>query len=186
MKKENRRVLSFLLPALLVLLVGAALAVCLLRGGKEKTEKTEESEESNSLYCTLSVRCDNALGKTEEKAEILPEDGVIFPASRVSFMQGESVFDVLYRTLRENKIHMEFSETPLYGSTYIEGIGNLYEFDCGALSGWMYRVNGTFPNYGCSSYILSDGDVVEWVYTCDLGKDVGGEYIAEEENDEGV
>ena len=81
---------------------------------------------------------------------------------------------------------MEFSETPLYGSTYIEGIGNLYEFDCGALSGWMYRVNGTFPNYGCSSYILSDGDVVEWVYTCDLGKDVGGEYITREENDEGV
>ncbi len=180
MKKENRRVLSFLLPALLVLLVGAALAAHFLLGKKENAEKTD------TLYCTLSVRCDNALGKTEEKAEILPEDGVIFPASRVSFTQGESVFDVLYRTLRENKIHMEFSETPLYGSTYIEGIGNLYEFDCGALSGWMYRVNGTFPNYGCSSYILSDGDVVEWVYTCDLGKDVGGEYIAEEGNDEGV
>ena len=44
----------------------------------------------------------------------------------------------------------------------------------------MYRVNGTFPNKGCSSYLLSDGDTVEWVYTCDLGKDVGAEQTAAE------
>ena len=43
-------------------------------------------------------------------------------------------------------------------------------------SGWMYKVNGWFPNYGCSRYQLKDGDVIEWVYTCDLGKDVGGDY----------
>ena len=86
----------------------------------------------------------------------------------------ESIFDVLKRVCRENKIHMEFSETPVYQSAYIEGIGNLYEFDCGEGSGWMYRVNGEFPNYGCSRYTLADGDTVEWVYTCDFGADVGG------------
>ena len=69
---------------------------------------------------------------------------------------------------------MEFSQSPVYETAYIEGIGNLYEFDAGALSGWMYRVNGWFPNYGCSSYQVQDGDVIEWVYTCDLGADVGG------------
>ena len=53
-------------------------------------------------------------------------------------------------------------------------IANLYEFDVGELSGWMYKVNGWFPNYGCSRYLLADGDNVEWVYTCDLGSDVGG------------
>ena len=61
----------------------------------------------------------------------------------------------------------------------IEGIANLYEFDCGELSGWMYKVNDWFPNYGCSRYELKDGDKVEWVYTCDLGKDVGGDYSAQ-------
>ncbi len=40
----------------------------------------------------------------------------------------------------------------MYNSYYVEGIGNLYEFDCGKESGWMYKVNGRFPNYGCSSY----------------------------------
>lgn len=34
-------------------------------------------------------------------------------------------------------------------------------------------MNGAFPNYGCGMYELKDGDVVEWVYTCDLGRDVG-------------
>ena len=70
---------------------------------------------------------------------------------------------------------MEFEDTPMYHSAYIEGIGNLYEFDVGELSGWMYSVNGWFPNYGCSRYQLQNGDVICWVYTCDLGKDVGRE-----------
>ena len=109
-----------------------------------------------------------------EKADLIPADGVLLAPTAVEFTEGESVFDVLKRVCRENKIHMEFSETPVYQSAYIEGIGNLYEFDCGEGSGWMYRVNGEFPNYGCSRYTLADGDTVEWVYTCDFGADVGG------------
>ena len=68
----------------------------------------------------------------------------------------------------------------MYGSYYIEGINQLYEFDCGQNSGWMYCVNGWFPNYGCSSYTVEDGDVIEWRYTCDLGSDVGNTYTGGE------
>ena len=124
--------------------------------------------------------CDTILDNIDwldpEKVELVPEDGVIFPATKVTFYEGESVFNVLHREMKQNKIHMEFKNTPMYNSAYIEGINNLYEFDCGELSGWMYKVNGWFPNYGCSRYQLKDGDVVEWVYTCDLGVDVGGHY----------
>ncbi|HML38395.1 MAG TPA: DUF4430 domain-containing protein [Bacillota bacterium] len=136
----------------------------------------------HKLTCTLSVRCDTILDNIKaldpEKAELVPADGVIFPAQKVDFYEGESVFNVLLREMKKNKIHMEFVDTPIYNSAYIEGINNLYEFDCGELSGWMYKVNGWFPNYGCSRYQLKDGDVVEWVYTCDLGRDVGGYYSA--------
>ena len=38
-----------------------------------------------------------------------------------------------------------------------------------------YLVNGTAPGYGCSSYVLEDGDVIEWRYTCQLGNDVDSE-----------
>ena len=56
---------------------------------------------------------------------------------------------------------------------YLQGINNLYEKDCGQWSGWMYEVNGWYPNYGCSRYQVQDGDNIEWHYTCDLGRDLG-------------
>lgn len=128
--------------------------------------------------CTLSVRCDTILDNIDwldsEKVELVPEDGVIYATKTVTFYEGESVFNVLQRETKKAKVHMEFSNTPIYNSVYIEGINNLYEFDCGELSGWMYKVNAWFPNYGCSRYKLLEGDVIEWVYTCNLGVDVGG------------
>ena len=83
------------------------------------------------------------------------------------------MFNVLQREMRKAGIHMEFEDTPMYNSAYIEGINNLYELTCGELSGWMYSVNGVWPDYGCSGYTLHDGDTVVWSYTCDLGRDVG-------------
>ena len=151
---------------------------------KPLPKEVQEADISNKEYtCTLSVRCDTILKNPalldEEKADIVPGDGVIFPQKSVIFYEGENVFDLLLREMKRNKIHMEFVNTPIYNSAYIEGIANLYEFDCGELSGWMYKVNDWFPNYGCSRYELKDGDKVEWVYTCDLGKDVGGDYSAQ-------
>lgn len=131
--------------------------------------------------CTLSISCAAILDHMDwldpEKVELVPEDGWILKPTEVTFYEGESVFNVLQRTCKQQSIHMEFENTPMYNSAYIEGIHNLYEFDCGELSGWMYQVNGWFPNYGCSRYQLQDGDVVEWVYTCDMGVDVGGFYF---------
>jgi hypothetical protein len=137
---------------------------------------------------TLSVRCDTILDNLnlldKEKWELIPDDGVIFPATVVTVYEGESVFNVLQREMKRNKIHFEFMNTPIYNSAYIEGINNLYEFDVGELSGWMYKVNDWFPNYGCSRYQLQDGDVVEWLYTCDLGRDVGEAFLAGGQRDE--
>lgn len=128
--------------------------------------------------CTLLIECSSVFSNWDEldvdKREIIPSDGVMFKAQTVIFYEGETVYDVLKRVCRENRIHMEASFTPMYNSSYVEGIGNLYEFDCGSGSGWMYRVDGWYPNYGCSRYQLKQGEVVEWRYTCDLGKDIGG------------
>ena len=128
--------------------------------------------------CTISISCASILNNMDNcadgKKDLVPKDGWILKPVTVSFTEGESVFDVLERTCKSNAIHLEFESDPVYGSAYIEGIGNLYEFDVGELSGWMYKVNDRFPNYGCSLCRLKDGDAVSWVYTCDLGSDVGG------------
>ena len=149
-------------------------------GKPQPVEPQEQEITDNTLKCTFSISCatvlDNMNKLNKSKKEIIPDDGWILKPVTVNFNEGESVFDVLKQVCRDNKIQLEFSFTPIYNSAYIEGINNLYEFDCGSLSGWMYEVNDWFPNYGCSRYEVKNGDVIEWQYTCDLGGDIGGYY----------
>ena len=132
-------------------------------GGSDGGDGGNDQPASTSLTATLVINA-STIGR-----------GDIMSARAVTFTEGESVFDVLFRECRASGIHMSSRLTPLYNSAYVEGIDNLYEFDGGELSGWMYSVNGWFPNYGCSQYYLSDGDAIAWQYTCDLGRDIGGE-----------
>lgn len=53
---------------------------------------------------------------------------------------------------------------------------SLGEFDFSTGSGWMYSVNGDYPNYGFSDCFPHDGDVIRIRYTLYLGKDIMGGY----------
>ena len=149
-------------------------------GKPQPVEPQEQEIIDNTLKCTFSISCATVLDNMDiidkSKKDIIPDDGWILKPVTVTFNEGESVFDVLKQVCKDNKVQLEFSFTPIYNSAYIEGINNLYEFDCGSLSGWMYEVNGWFLNYGCSRYEVKNGDVIEWQYTCDLGGDIGGYY----------
>ncbi len=127
--------------------------------------------------CTVTIRCDTILDNLSQlddaKRPYVPADGVILNEITVEFAQGESVFDVLQRVCAAAEIPLEYSWTPLYDSYYLEGICHIYEYDCGAESGWMYAVNGIYPNYGCSEYEVQAGDAIVWRYTCiGLGGDL--------------
>lgn len=75
---------------------------------------------------------------------------------------------------RKNKILIDSKGTS--SSVYIAGINNIYELEFGDLSGWVYHVNGITPSVGCGEYTVKDGDKIEWLYTCDLGRDLGEVY----------
>lgn len=147
----------------------------------DETTKPDDSPkpaEKPTYSCTIEIRCDTILNNMQDLRPGLdvyvPDNGTILPTTTVTFTEGETVFDVLKRICDARGIQIEYSYTPMYGSYYIEGINHLYEFDCGQQSGWMYKVNGWFPNYGCSSYKLEAGDTIVWAYTCKgLGTDVG-------------
>ena len=201
MKKQKKSPIAALLLAVLLLLpAGCGVqggAADTPPGGTQQTEGKDQYQTDpvpdgkpapvepddavvdtgTQLTCTISISCATILDNWDKcddsKKPLVPADGVILPSTTVTFSEGESVFDVLQRVCQDNKIHMESVWTPMYNSAYVEGIHNLYEFDVGSLSGWMYSVNGWFPNYGCSRYQVKDGDVVEWRYTCDLGYDLG-------------
>lgn len=149
-------------------------------GKPQPVEPQEQEIVDNTLKCTFSISCATVLDNMDKldksKKEIIPDDGWILKPVTVTFNEGESVFDVLKQVCKDNKIQLEFSLTPIYNSAYIEGINNLYEFDCGSFSGWTYKVNDWFPNYGCSRYEVKNGDVIEWHFTCNNGADVGKNY----------
>ena len=148
----------------------------------KKTEDTAQKTESKKT-CTISIDCKTILDNLDKlrssKTDYVPADGWILYKSTVEFDDGDTVFDILKRVTKAAGIQMESKWTPMYNSYYIEGINQLYEFDCGDQSGWMYSVNGWYPNYGCSSYEVKDGDKIEWRYTCSLGSDVGDKYMGD-------
>jgi len=102
------------------------------------------------------------------------ETGTVLAPTVVEIKKDDTVLEVLKKITRKNKIQMEYRGAK--GAAYIEGIDNIYEFDFGAKSGWMYRVNGEFPNKGAGSYKVKEGDVIEWLYTTDLGEDIGAKF----------
>lgn len=138
--------------------------------------------------CTITIVCNTVLDNMDtvnkEKVPFIPKDGTILPKTQVSFAEGDTVFEVLQKVCGAANLQLEYSYTPIYKSSYIEGINHLYEFDCGPESGWMYKVNGRSPNYGCSAYKLEDGDDILWCYTCTgLGADVGETWMDTEDDD---
>ena len=146
--------------------------------GEEFGYEEEKGSNDSSMSCTIKIVCntilDNMSSLEPGKDGFVPSSGTILGVTSVIFYEGETVFDVLKRVCDSAGIQLEYAWTPMYDSYYIEGINHLYEFDCGSGSGWMYKVNGWFPNYGCSSYHLEDGDSIVWIYTCQLGDDIGG------------
>ena len=187
MKKRTANLIMVLIIAAIVV-AGVTVAFALRAdtgddlGSQYRIQKLNDNavitpgQEDN--VCTVTIVCDTILdniGKlNKEKAPFVPKDAVVLPQVRVSFAQGDTVFDVLQKVCTAADIQLEYSWTPMYDSSYIEGINHLYEFDCGSQSGWMYKVNGWFPNYGCSAYTVENGDDIVWCYTCNgYGEDVG-------------
>lgn len=160
------------------------------KSSSKKSESNSNSSSSNSSssaseekqdtdeYVTLSIDCSTLLEHMDDvkkaKRPFVPSNGIILPATRVKLNKNDSVYDILVRATSKNGIQMEASFTPVYNSYYIEGINQLYEFDAGSLSGWMYSVNGWYPNYGVSEYnSLRNGDNISFNYTLSVGHDLG-------------
>ena len=140
-----------------IFIVAAAVVIAFITGisGKNNTDTIGS--------VTISISCN--MIKNENKKHI-PKNGIILGETRIEIQNGDTAYDVLAKACKDNGI--------LFSSNigYIEGINNIYEMDFGKSSGWIYYVNGESPSVGCASYELSDGDKIEWHYTCNMGKDL--------------
>lgn len=143
-----------------------------------KSGKSENSKGGNSSSgtkekqstCTISINAQriHASKRANDSVKALvPGSGYLLNPTTVNIEKGDAVKDVLVRISRENGIVLSAK-----GDSYIAGIGGIFEFDGGPRSGWMYSVNGVFPNVACNEKDVAKGDVIQWKYTLNLGKDL--------------
>lgn len=152
--------------AVLIAVTAGIIFICVtdFKSGKEYYGK-ETVKENAVGKVTFSISCKILADK--EKNEFIPEDCIILDTSEFEIENGDTVCDILTEACRKNSIQLEKS------GGYVTGINYLYEFDYGDLSGWIYSVNGEKSSLGSDEYILSDGDEIEWEYTCEMGNDIG-------------
>ena len=125
-----------------------------------QTAENQTPEAKQEQSCEFLISCKTVLSNKSalQSNYQVPAGGKIYE-KKMEFEEGDTVMDVLKRT----GVDIDVSKG------YVAGIDGLYEFDCGKNSGWMYRVNGKFPNYMAGKCKLHDGDKVEWLYTCVRG-----------------
>lgn len=150
--------------------IGIVLAVR-IQTPEEYYRRNIDDVQPDSLTVTMTVSC-------EAIADELDGDRIIIPETEFVLLEDDTAFTLLERVLAYNEIPFDYSGSGDTG-VYVKGINDIYEMDYGEMSGWMYMVNGEFPDTGCSSYRLCDGDTVEWLYTRNIGHDIGAEEYSE-------
>lgn len=166
--RKNRNIKNYIVIAVIAVVAVFFVWVTNFQTPDSYYESATDVKENVIGTVTLTIRCDTIVGK--DGNEYIPDDGIILELTQCEIEEGDTVYDVLMEATANEKIHIETNGSA--GSTYVEGINYIYEFDFGELSGWMYFVNGTETSVGCGDYQLSDGDKIEWLYTCQLGKDI--------------
>ena len=150
-----------------ILLAAAAALLWLLRPAPEPVNGGPIGT------ATLTVSCENLLGDSRADPSLLaavPADGLLIPPAAVEVLEGDPAFSLLERVCAERGLALEAQRG--IGSVYVQGIGGVREFDCGPLSGWLFRINGEIRSTDSGSVVLQDGDILEFLYTCELGEDI--------------
>ena len=133
------------------------------------TTKKNEPTVKDEISCTLNVECKSILNNMDKlkdgHSEYVPANGYIIKGYKYTAKAGFTAYDALKKACDDNGIKLTAKST-MYG-TYVSGINNIDEFDCGSQSGWMYSINGNRPNVSASSQRVTDGDEITFEYVCE-------------------
>ena len=137
----------------------------------KKNEPVKEPvDESNYIKCSVTIDCSVLLSnidKLEKNAvKYVPKSGKFLEKTNIKVKKGSSVYDIMVAACKEKKIAYDAEYSSIYNSSYVKGIGHIYEKMAGDMSGWLYLVNDMTPNVGASVYIVKEGDNITWTYTC--------------------
>lgn len=125
----------------------------------------------HTVTVTLTIDISRISGENSKKLinqddrDRAASSGGTLLTTRLSMKDTDTVYDALVTSCQAAGIEMGARDT-IY-DMYVYEIDSFKEFDSGSSSGWMYSVNGTFPQRSCSDYKLSDGDRIVWTYVND-------------------
>lgn len=114
------------------------------------------------IVWSILTACQKSEANLNGIISIYTDEYTVLEETALLFSEGQTVLDMLKEVTREHKIHMEYSGTGV--ASYVKGIDNIYEFDKGAESGWIYSVNGDVCNESAGAVKLTEGDKVVWQY----------------------
>lgn len=121
---------------------------------------------AKTAYVTIS--CEAAVERygelPEQKQSLMPKDGIFLQSEKVILAGKGTALDALRDACDRKEILFELDGSAALGTEYIIGIGQLYQFDIGAESGWLYSVNGESPNVGAGGYEVQEGDEIVFYY----------------------
>nr|WP_289037354.1 DUF4430 domain-containing protein [uncultured Allobacillus sp.] len=141
---------------------------------KNNEEEKEKSDQPSNKPKEEEPNTETKSDQTIVHSIVISDSEIPLPPTEMEIEEGYTVLDALIQITKAHKIQMDYRGGQ--GATaYVEGMANVYEFDRGSGSGWMYRVNGIFPDRGAGVVPLRPGDRVEWLYTTNLGKDLGAD-----------
>lgn len=133
------------------------------------TTKKNEPTVKDEISCTINVECKSILNNMDKlkdgHSEYVPADGYIITGYKYTAKAGFTAYDVLKKACEDNGIKLT-AKSSMYG-TYVSGINNIDEFDCGSQSGWMFSINGNRPNVSASNQKINDGDEITFEYVCE-------------------
>ena len=96
----------------------------------------------------------------------------ILPTLIRDLPEGTTAFEVFKQVLAANGYTYDAKGSYVRAVIAPDGT-KVVELSKGQYSGWMYRVNGEFPDTYMGAYELEDGDVIEVLFTADYTKEPG-------------
>ena len=96
----------------------------------------------------------------------------ILPTLIRDLPEGTTAFEVFKQVLAANGYTYDAKGSYVRAVIAPDGT-KVAELSKGQYSGWMYRVNGEFPDTYMGAYELEDGDVIEVLFTADYTKEPG-------------
>ena len=163
-----------------------------VNGIADKPEiKFDLNENEISGWVTISFE-DYGIRLEDEFEEIdvlyqAPLGGIIEPI-KVPYAKYDTIASVTIRLLNAMGMYAGYNGTE-YSGFYLTSIGKFIanetyyesfgEKQAGDNSGWMVTLNkggkdkDWFINKGASAFVVNNGDIIKWKYTCQLGTDIG-------------